>query len=106
MSPKVKVTKQTKPKTELQILKPKIIRILKKYGVKKAGIFGSYSRGDQKKKSDIDILIQPPRGMGIQFFALAIELEEKLGKKVDLVSYNGINPHLKDSILKDEVRIL
>ena len=44
--------------------------------------------------------------MGIEFFGLNLELEEKLGKKVDLVSYNGISPHLKDLILKQEVRIL
>ena len=95
-----------KQTNELRVLKPKIVRIIKKYGIKKAGIFGSYARGEQKKRSDVDILILPPRDMGIEFFGLNLELEEKLGKKVDLVSYNGISPHLKDLILKQEVRIL
>ncbi len=91
---------------EIDKLKPKIVKILKKYGVKKAGIFGSYARGEQKKNSDMDILIEPTKGMGLEFFGLHIELEEKLGMKVDLLTYNGINPHLKDYILKDEVRII
>ena len=91
---------------ELNQIKPKIVKILKKYGIKKAGIFGSYAHGAQKKRSDIDILILPPKGMGIEFFGLNLELEEKLGKKVDLVSYNGLSKYLKGYILKEEVRIL
>lgn len=95
-----------KKKDELKKLKSKIIKILKARGVKKAGIFGSFVRGKQKKSSDIDILIQPPKGMGLGFAGLQIELEEKLGKKVDLVSYNGLSPYLKDKILSQEVRII
>ena len=83
-----------------------VVPILKKKGVKKAGIFGSYARGEAKRNSDIDILIQPRKGMGFGFFGLAIELEEKLGKKVDLVSYNGIRKELREQILKDEVKII
>ena len=95
-----------KESAELGKIKPKIVKILKKYGVKKAGIFGSYARGEQKKRSDIDILIQPAKGMGFAFFGLAVELEEKLGKKVDLVTYNSIHPLIKDEILKQEVKII
>ncbi len=91
---------------ELTKIKPEIVRILKHYGIKKAGIFGSYARGDQKKSSDVDILVEPKKGMGYEFFGLAMELEEKLGKKVDLISYNSISPYLKEYILKDEVRII
>ena len=90
----------------LNKIKPKIIEILKKNKVKKAGIFGSYARGEQKKNSDIDILIQPTKNMGFKFAGLEIELSEKLNKKVDLVSYNGISPYLRDKILNQEVRII
>lgn len=86
--------------------KSEIKAILKKHGIAKAGIFGSYARGDQKRDSDIDILVLPKKGMGFAFFGLQIELEEKLGKKVDLVSYNGIRKELKKEILKEEVRII
>lgn len=90
----------------LKKLTPKIIEILKKYGVKKAGVFGSYARGEQKKKSDIDLLIEAPKGMGLRFVGLGIELEEKLGRKVHLVTYKYINPYIKNEILKDEVKII
>ena len=90
----------------LEKLKLNIIRILKKRNVKKAGIFGSYVRGKQKKNSDIDILIEPPNGIGFGFAGIQLELEDKLKKKVDLVSYNGLSPYLKESILKEEVRII
>jgi len=91
---------------ELEKIKPKIKEVLKKNKVKKAGIFGSYAKGEQKKNSDIDILIQPPKGIGFGFVRIQFELENKLKKKVDLVSYNGISPYLKNKILSQEVRII
>ena len=93
-------------KNALETIKPKIIKILKKNKIKKAGIFGSYAKGEQKKNSDIDILIQPTKNMGFKFAGLEIELSKKLGKKVDLVSYDGISPYLKEEILSQEVRII
>jgi predicted nucleotidyltransferase len=87
-------------------IRPAIVGILRKNGVKRAGIFGSYARGEQTKGSDIDILVLPPKGLGFGFAGIELELEKKLKKKVDLVSYNGISPHLKDLILKEEVRII
>ena len=90
----------------LKNIKNKIIPILKKNDVVKAGIFGSYARGEAKKNSDIDILIQPPKGIGLGFVGIKLELEEKLGRKVDLLTYNSIHPYLKKYILDDEVRII
>jgi predicted nucleotidyltransferase len=91
----------------LNKLKPKIIKILKKNGIKKASIFGSYARGDQKKNSDLDILIEPTEHMGlIDFSGLKIELEDELGKKVDLITYDYIHPLLKENILNSEVKII
>jgi uncharacterized protein len=103
--------KEAKPKnkqvsTELKKLKPKIVGVLKKNGIKKAGIFGSYARGEQGKKSDIDIVIQPTKDMGFAFFGLALELEEKTGKRVDLVTYKSLHPMIKEQILEQEMRIL
>ena len=90
----------------LKKIRPRIINILKKYNVKKAGIFGSYARGKQKKDSDIDIIIEPPKQMGIEFVKLSYDLEDSLKKKVDLITYKGINPRIKKYILNDEVRII
>mgnify|MGYP001617786892 CR=1 FL=1 len=90
----------------LEKLKPRIIEILKKNKIKKAGVFGSYARGEEKKDSDVDIIIQPTRDMGFEFTGLEIELSKKLHKKIDLVSYNGLSPYLKEKILEQELRII
>lgn len=87
-------------------LKNKIRKVLKINNIKKAGIFGSYARGDDRQDSDVDILIEPPKKIGLGIITIELELEKALGKKVDLISYNGIDPKLKKLILKDEIRIL
>ena len=87
-------------------IKPKIIKILKKNKIRRAGIFGSYARGEARKNSDVDILVQPPGGIGFGFVGIQLELEDMLRKKVHLVTYKYIHPRLKKQILKDEVRII
>ena len=101
-----KILVQEKINKTLNQIKPKIIQILKKNNVKKAGIFGSYAKGEQRKNSDIDILIEPPKGIGFGFAGIEIELETKLGKKVDLVTYKYISPYIKKQVLNEEVRII
>ncbi|MDI6737233.1 MAG: nucleotidyltransferase family protein [Nanoarchaeota archaeon] len=91
---------------QIQNIKKKILPILKKYKIKRAGIFGSYARGEQKRNSDIDIIIQPPKGMGFGFAGIQMELEKKLGKKVDMVTYKYLSPYLRDRILESEVRAI
>lgn len=96
-----------KKNTELINLKPKIVSILKSRGIKKAGIFGSYVRGENKKNSDIDILIQPTKYMSLLgFVETKLELEYELGINVDLISYNGIHPFIRKQILREEVKII
>jgi|SRR3989338_3923171 len=100
---------QSKKNKDLRKFQKKIISILKKNDVVKAGIFGSYARGEAKKRSDIDILIKVKRGKKFSLFdlvGLQMELEKKLGKKVDLLTYNGISPYLKKYILEDEIKII
>lgn len=93
-------------KDSLSDIKKKIIPILLKYNVTKAGIFGSYARGDAKKNSDIDVLVHTSKPMGFSFMNIQFELEKKLNKKIDLITYKSINQHMKDKILNEEVRIL
>jgi len=98
---------QEKIQKSIERIKSKIIKILKKYKIKRAGLFGSYSRGEQKKGSDIDILIEPTKEMSLlDISGLKIELEDILKRKVDIVSYRYIHPYLKDEILKNEVKII
>jgi len=97
---------QSKKIRIIKSIQSKIVPTLKRNGVVKAGIFGSYARGEAKKNSDIDILIQPPKGIGFGFVGIQLELETKLKKKVDLLSYRAIHPLLKRRILSEEVRII
>lgn len=89
----------------IESLKKKIILLLKKEGVKKAGIFGSYARGEQRKNSDIDILVEFD-GSLLDLVRLEMELKKILKKKVDLLTYGGINHRLKEIILNEEMRII
>ena len=90
---------------EMGKIKPKLVKILKKNGIKKAGVFGSYARGEQKKNSDVDILINF-NGSLLDLVGLEMELKKKLRRKVDLLTYKGIHPLLKKIILKEEIRII
>ena len=93
---------------EIEKIKPKITGILKRNNVKRAGIFGSYSKGEQKENSDIDIAVKiGDKNMSLLgFIELKLKLEDALGKKVDLVEYSVIKPLIKDRILNEEVRII
>ena len=73
-------------------------RLSEKYGVSIMAIFGSYGRGQQREDSDIDILVDFTKPIGIEFIDLADELEILLHKKVDLVSLKGIKPNYYQTI--------
>ncbi len=95
-----------KANKDIQEIKKQIIPLLKKKKIIKAGIFGSYARNEQSKSSDIDILVELSESIGFGFVGIELELEKILNKKVDLLTYNGINPLLKEKILSEEIRIL
>ena len=92
---------------KLQHIAKVAIPLLKKYGVAKAGIFGSYARGEETKKSDVDIVVKIRGNKSLlDIVRLQLQLKEKLGKNVDLLEYAEIHPYLKKRILSEEVRIL
>ena len=91
----------------IQNLKFKILPVLKGQGVLKASIFGSFARGDSTSKSDVDILVELSDDVSLfDFVGIKLEIEDIIGKKVDLVEYKVIKPRIKKNILADEVRIL
>ena len=102
------LVEKTKPNKEIEKIKSKITKVLKKNKVTKAGIFGSYSRGEQNKNSDIDIVVEiNDSNMSLLgFIRLNRLLEGLLKRKVDLVEYSAIKPRIKERILKEEIRIL
>ena len=87
----------------IQIIKKQILPILKRQGVIKAALFGSTARGEDKKRSDIDILVKIPKNKSLlDIIQLEFQLEEKLGRKVDIVEYDAIKPLLRDVILNEQ----
>lgn len=94
-------------KTNLDLIKKKALPILKKAGVTRSSIFGSYAHREHRNDSDIDILVEVPKGTGLfSFINLQHKLEDALGKKVDLVTYKSIHPLLRERILKEQLPIL
>lgn len=91
----MKSVKQIEEK--LKELKPLLTR---KYNVKRIGYFGSYSRNEQEKGSDIDILVEFREPLGWEFFDLKELLEEELQLTVDLVSVNALKKELEKPILE------
>ncbi|MFZ5645901.1 MAG: nucleotidyltransferase family protein [Bacillota bacterium] len=89
---------------DIETIKTKAVPILKKYGVTGASVFGSYARGEQKKKSDIDFLIEYPSGALTLFSLVKMnnDLKRVLKKKVQIVTLNSLSPYIKDNVLKDK----
>ena len=94
-------------KVVLEDIKKDVLPILQKADIKKAALFGSYVRGDNTRESDIDILVELPENASLfELAGLKVDLEEKLQKKVDVVTYKSICPVIKDSILSNQYPLL
>ena len=89
-------------KTLLQKLKPELA---KKYYVSSIGLFGSVVRDDFSAKSDIDIIVDFSRPVGIEFIDLADFLESKMKRKIDLVSKKGIKKNYYRQIEREIVYV-
>lgn len=76
----------------------------KKFKVKEINLFGSIIRGEQRKKSDIDILVDFEEGADLfDLVGLALYLEKKLGQKVDVVPKRALRKEIKSSVLKEAI---
>jgi hypothetical protein len=69
--------------------------LLRKYSVKRIGLFGSYARGQQKRGSDVDFLVDFERPTYDNFIDLNFSLERLFRRKVGLVTSRSLNPHVK-----------
>lgn len=76
--------------------------LFKQYGVTRASIYGSISRGEARPDSDVDMIVSLEEPLGLfKFYAMNDQLEEVLGRKVDLSTFKSINPHLASRIAGD-----
>lgn len=84
-------------------IKTRGIPVLKRQGVLKAALFSSFARNEAGQNSDIDLLVKLDKSKTLlDLVALKLELKEKLKRKVDLLTYDSINPLLKSRILKEQ----
>ena len=91
----------------IETISKKIIPILRRHNVKRAGIFGSAARGKLTAKSDIDVLVEIADNISLLDFAgIKCELEEMLGRSVDLVEYGALKPAIRENILSEQVSII
>lgn len=86
-----------------------IVPIIRRYfetqPVEKAWLFGSFARGEETPKSDVDILVKLDysQPIGLQYFGMICDLEEQLGRKVDLVSEGGLMSFAAPYVNKDKI---
>lgn len=88
-------------------IKRAILPILKSQAVSRAAIFGSTARGEARKNSDVDLLVEFKKRVTLfDMGGLKMDLEEKLKRKVDIVEYSAVDRRLRESIFRDKVDIL
>jgi predicted nucleotidyltransferase len=88
----------------LQTKREEILRTAAKHGARNIRVFGSVARGEADEESDIDLLVEmePSRSL-LDHAALWLELQEVLGRKVDVVSDRGIKPRIRERVLREAV---
>ncbi len=79
------------------------IMLLRRFGVRRIGLFGSFARNQQQENSDIDLLVEfiPDEKTYRHFINLAYTLEDLFGRKVELVTHESLSPYIKPYIIKE-----
>ncbi|MFQ6078404.1 MAG: nucleotidyltransferase family protein [Thermodesulfobacteriota bacterium] len=85
----------------MHILRKQLPYLQERYGVERIAIYGSFAKGNQKKRSDVDILVQLMKPLGLEFVQLAYHLEKILKKKVDLATFDTLRRSLENPRYKD-----
>lgn len=79
----------------------KIIEICKRNDISYCALFGSYARGEAQENSDIDLLVKFSKPIGWKFYGIAEDLENLLGRKVDLATEKMLNKYIRENVLSD-----
>jgi len=96
---KVKVTSLEEIREIIDQHRPELNR---QFHVDKIGVFGSYARGTQKKRSDVDFLVTFDEAISLfDRVDLNIYLKELMGRKVDVIPHDNLRPELREYVLKD-----
>lgn len=89
----------------ISILKERDDEMKIKFHVSRIGVFGSFARGEGKKESDVDVLVEFEEGFKTfdNFMDLKYYLEDIFSRNVDLITVNALKPQLKDDILQNVI---
>lgn len=91
----------------VQEIQKKIVPLLQSHGATRVGLFGSASREELQPGSDVDILVELPKGLSLlDFVGIKQELEQQLGRPVDLVEYEELKPRLREKILREQIALV
>ena len=83
-----------------------VLEVAQRHGVTSIRVFGSVARGDESSNSDIDLLITTGPSVSPWFPAgFILDLEQLLGRKIDIVTESGLNPLLRDQVLTEAVAL-
>ncbi len=93
------------PSAEVKKMIPQIQAYFATQPVERAYLFGSCSRGEETKDSDIDILVKLDysQPIGMKYFRMITDLEDKLGRPVDLVTEDGLLPFARPTVDHDKI---
>lgn len=89
----------------VDILRQHKPELQRKYPISRLGVFGSYARGEATEKSDIDIAVEISGVMGLDFVAMADEIEDLFGIKTDVVPKRAIKPKYLPFVEKDIIYV-
>lgn len=87
----------------IEMLREKLPYFVSQYGVKRIGLFGSYAKGTQAEDSDVDVVVEFERPIGLKFVEFGDYLEKMLGKKADILTPAGIES-IRISRVADNIR--
>ena len=94
------------PSKMLQDKRDEILRIAAAHGAQNVRVFGSLSRGEAGAKSDVDLLVklEPGRSL-LDLIAIKQELEDLLGREVDVVTEDAVSPYIREQVLKEAISL-
>ena len=86
----------------LRLKRPEILRIVARHGGQNPRLFGSFARGEARADSDVDLLVdmEPGRSL-LDLIGLEQDLEDEIGRRVEVITEAGMSPYVRDRILSE-----
>ena len=83
-----------------------ILQIAQKHGARNVRVFGSVAKGEARARSDVDLLVEMESGRSLlDMIAIKQDLEDLLGRKVDVVTEAAVSPYIRESVLNGAIRL-